>query len=58
MQEFNIDFDSIGMSPKPSGAAMCKVPVQIVKEFEHQQGKTSAPSTFWLHSIRSSLNAT
>ena len=36
MQEHNTDFASICISPKPSGTPMGKVPMQVVKEFEHQ----------------------
>ena len=36
IQELNIDFASICISPKPSGTPMGKVPMQVVKEFEHQ----------------------
>ena len=36
MQELKTDFASICISPKPSGTPMGKVPMQVVKEFEHQ----------------------
>ena len=36
MQELNTDFASICISPKPSGTPMGKIPMQVVKEFEHQ----------------------
>ena len=36
MQELNTDFAKICISPKPSGAPMGKVPLQILKELEHQ----------------------
>ena len=36
MQELNSDFAKISISPKPSGAPMGKVPLQVLKELEHQ----------------------
>ena len=36
LQELNTDFAKICMSPKPSGAPMGKVPLQVLKELEHQ----------------------
>ena len=36
LQELNSDFAKICISPKPSGAPMCKVPLQVLKELEHQ----------------------
>ena len=39
MQELNTYFVSICISPKRSGAPMGKVPMQVVKEFEHQAGQ-------------------
>ena len=37
LQELNTDFAKICLSPpKPSGAPMGKVPLPVVKEFEHQ----------------------
>ena len=36
MQELNSDFAKICISPKSSVAPMGKVPLQIMKEFEHQ----------------------
>ena len=36
IQELNTDFAKICISPKPSGAPMGKVPLQILKELEHQ----------------------
>ena len=36
MQELNSDFAKICISPKPSGAAMGKVLLQVLKELEHQ----------------------
>ena len=35
-QELKTDFAKICISPKPSGAHMCKVPLQLLKELEHQ----------------------
>ena len=36
IQELNSDFAKICISPKPSGAPMGKVPLQVLKELEHQ----------------------
>ena len=36
IQELNTDFAKICISPKPSGAPMGKVPLQVLKEPEHQ----------------------
>ena len=36
VQELNTDFAKICISPKPSGAPMGKVPLQVLKELEHQ----------------------
>ena len=36
LQELNSDFAKISISPKPSGAPMGKVPLQVLKELEHQ----------------------
>ena len=36
LQELNSDFAKICISPKPSAAAMAKVPLQVLKEQEHQ----------------------
>ena len=36
IQELNTDFAKICISPKPSGAHMGKVPLQVLKELEHQ----------------------
>ena len=36
LQELNTDFAKICISPKPSGAPMGKVPLQGLKELEHQ----------------------
>ena len=36
MQELNSDFAKICISPKPYGASMEKVPLQVLKELEHQ----------------------
>ena len=35
LQELNTDFAKICISPKPSGAPMGKVPLQVLKELEH-----------------------
>ena len=36
LQELNSDVAKICISPKPSGAPMGKVPLQVLKELEHQ----------------------
>ena len=36
LQELNTDFAKICISPKPSWAPMSKVPLQVLKELEHQ----------------------
>ena len=36
IQELNSDFAKICISPKPSGAPIGKVPLQVLKELEHQ----------------------
>ena len=36
IQELNTDFAKICISPKPSGAPMGKVSLQVLKELEHQ----------------------
>ena len=36
LQELNTDFAKICISPKPSGAPMGKVPLQVLKELEYQ----------------------
>ena len=35
LQELNTDFAKICISPKPSGAPMGKLPLQVLKELEH-----------------------
>ena len=41
IQELNTDFSKICISPKPSVAPMGKVPLLVLKELEHQLGRTS-----------------
>ena len=36
LQKLNTDFAKICISPKPSGAPMGKIPIQVLKELEHQ----------------------
>ena len=36
LQALNSDFAKLCISPKPSGATMGKVPIQVLKELEHQ----------------------
>ena len=42
MQDLNIDFE-ICISPRPSGIPMAKAPLSVIKEFEHQEGKSLLP---------------
>ena len=37
LQELNTNFAKICISPRPSGAPLGKVPLPVVKEFEHQE---------------------
>ena len=48
LQELNSDFAKICISPKPSGAPMGKVPLQVLKELETKLGRISLPSTLQL----------
>ena len=57
LQEMNTDFAKICISPKPSGAPMGKVPLQVVKEFEHQAGQNLCTLIFQLPSLRLYLSA-
>ena len=36
IQELNTDFSKICISPNPPGSPMCKVPLPVLKELEHQ----------------------
>ena len=45
-QELNTDFAKICISPKPSGAPMGKVPLQVLKELEHQASQNLATINF------------
>ena len=51
MQELNSDFAKICISPKLSGAPMGKVPLQVLKELEHQARQNfcsiNFAATFW-----------
>ena len=51
MHELNTDFVSICRSPKPSGTPVGKVPMQVIKEFEHQARQNLGTLTFQLPSI-------
>ena len=46
LQELNTDFDKICISPKPSGAPMGKVPLQVLKELEHQARQNLSTISF------------
>ena len=46
LQELNTDFAKIGISPKPSGAPVGKVPLQVLKELEHQVRQTLSTINF------------
>ena len=46
LQELNSDFANICFSPKPFGAPMGKVPLQVLKEFEHQARQNFCTITF------------
>ena len=46
IQELNTDFAKICISPKPSGASMGKVPLQGLKELEHQARQNLATINF------------
>ena len=46
LQELNTDFAKICISPKLSGAPMGKVPLQVVKELEHQARQNLATINF------------
>ena len=46
LQELNTDFAKICISPKPSEAPMGKVPLQVLKELEHQAGQNLSTINF------------
>ena len=46
LQELNTDFAKICISPKPSGAPVGKVPLQVLKELEHQARKNLSTINF------------
>ena len=46
LQELNTDFAKICISPKPSGAPVSKVPLQVLKELEHQARHTLSTINF------------
>ena len=52
IQELNSDFAKICISPKPSGAPMGKVPLQVLNNLNIRQGRTSALLTFPLLLLR------
>ena len=60
MQELNINFAKICITPKPSGAPMGKVPLPILKDLEHQarQNISSLNFTAAFAKTLSSCNAT
>ena len=46
LQELNTDFEKICISPKPSGAPVGKVPLQVLKELEHQSRQNLSTINF------------
>ena len=58
LQALNTDFAKICISPKPSGAPMGKVPLQVLKELEHQarQNLSTLSSTASFAKTASSCN--
>ena len=46
LQQLNTDFAKICISPKPSGAPMGKVPLQVLKKLEHQAGQNLSTINF------------
>ena len=46
LQELNTEFAKICISPKPSGAPMGKVPLQVLKELEHHARQTLSNINF------------
>ena len=46
LQEFNTDFAKICISPKPSGAPVGKVPLQVLKELEHEARQNRSTINF------------
>ena len=48
LQELNTDFAKICISPKPSGAPVGNVPLQVLKELEHQARQNLLPSILQL----------
>ena len=46
LQELNTDFAKICISPKPSGAPLGKVPLQVLKELEHQSRQNLSTINF------------
>ena len=46
LQELNTDFAKICISPKPSGAPVGKVPLQVLKELEHQSRQNLSTINF------------
>ena len=60
MQELNVDFGKICITPKPPGAPMGKVPLSILKELEHQARQNISTLNFTVAFAKtsSSCNAT
>ena len=46
LQELNTDFAKICISPKPSGTPVGKVPLQVIKELEHQARRNLSTINF------------
>ena len=46
LQELNTDFAKICISPKPSGAPVGKVPLQVLKKLQHQARKNLSTINF------------
>ena len=56
IQELNMDFAKICITPKPSGAPMGKVPLPVLKELEHQARQNISTLNFTAqHSIKSTV---
>ena len=60
IQELNTDFAKIYITPNPSGAPMCRVPLPILKELEHQARRNISTLNFTAAFAKttSSCNAT
>ena len=54
IQELNMDFAKIGITPKPSGAPKAKVPLPILKELEHQARQNISTLNFTAAFVKTS----